>query len=143
MRLQCNLLSLFLLGLVVIASIVEASGKKKGKKGKNKHAPSSSIIVDDSSPNSSSSLSSTCERDVAPDIIKVLEEKGFESIKQNWGKWRYRKDLFDYVVTKSVEFIIGFINQVEDAKRPILAALFIKRLDKLDQVLKKIEYNDI
>ena len=40
------------------------------------------------------------------------KENGFESIKRDWGKWRDRKDLFDYVVTKSVEFIIGFIDQV-------------------------------
>ena len=46
------------------------------------------------------------------------------------------------MVTKSVEFIVGFINQVEDAKRPTLAALFIKRPDIVDEVLKKIKYND-
>ena len=43
---------------------------------------------------------------------------------------------------KGVEFIAGFINQVEDAKRPTLAALFIKRPDMVEQVLKKIEYDD-
>ena len=43
---------------------------------------------------------------------------------------------------KSVEFITGFINQVEDAKRPTLAALFIKRPDIVNEVLKKIKYND-
>ena len=43
---------------------------------------------------------------------------------------------------KSVEFIVGFINQVENLKRPTLAALFIKRPDKVDEVLKKIKYND-
>ena len=63
------------------------------------------------------------------DVIEALEENGFESIKRDWRKWEYRKDLFDYVVTKSVEFIAGFINQVEKAKRPTLAALFIKRPD--------------
>ena len=46
------------------------------------------------------------------------------------------------MVTKGVDFIIGFINQVEDAKRPTLAALFIKRPDIVDEVLKKIEYDD-
>ena len=43
---------------------------------------------------------------------------------------------------KSVEFIIGFINQVENAKRRTLAALFIKRPDMVDEVLKKIKYDD-
>ena len=57
-------------------------------------------------------------------------------------KWKDRNDLFDHVVTKSVEFIVGFINQVEDAKKPTLAALFIKRPDKVDEVLKKIKYDD-
>ena len=46
------------------------------------------------------------------------------------------------MVMKSVEFIIGFINQVEYVKRHTLAALFIKRSDEVDQVLKKIEYDD-
>ena len=82
------------------------------------------------------------ESSVKEDVINALEENGFESIKRDWGKWEYRKDLFDYVVMKSVEFIAGFINQVEDAKRPTLAALFIKRPDEVDQVLKKIKYND-
>ena len=57
-------------------------------------------------------------------------------------KWEYRNDLFDYVVTKGVDFIAGFINQVEDAKKPTLAALFLKRPDKVDEVLEKIKYND-
>ena len=57
-------------------------------------------------------------------------------------KWRDRNDLFDHVVMKSVEFIAGFINQVEDAKKHTLAALFIKRPDEVDHVLKKIKYND-
>ena len=53
MRIQCNLLPLFLLGLVVIASIVEASGKKKKKKEererKKSTSPSTSIFHDDTS----------------------------------------------------------------------------------------------
>ena len=73
---------------------------------------------------------------------KHLKRNGFESIKRDWRKWKDRNDLFDHVVTKSVEFIVGFINQVEDAKIPTLAALFIKRPDIVDQVLKKIKYND-
>src|ERR1700722_9332592 len=51
MRIQCNPLSLFLLGLV-LTSMVEASGgkrhKKKGKKVKDKHLPPSIILDDDS-----------------------------------------------------------------------------------------------
>ena len=82
------------------------------------------------------------ESGVEEDVIEALEEEGFESIKRDWRKWKNRKDLFDHVVMKSVEFIAGFINQVENAKIPTLAALFIKRPDIVDEVLKKIKYND-
>ena len=73
---------------------------------------------------------------------KHLKRKDLKASREIGRKWKDRNDLFDYVVMKSVEFIIGFINQVEDAKRPTLAALFIKRPDEVDQVLKKIKYND-
>ena len=82
------------------------------------------------------------ESGVKEDVIKAVEENGFERIKRDWEKWSDRKDLFDHVVMKSVEFIAGFINQVEYAKRPTLAALFIKRPDEVDQVLRKIKYDD-
>ena len=82
------------------------------------------------------------ESGVKEDVIKALEEDGFVSIKRDWRKWSDRNDLFDYVVMKSVEFIAGFINQVEGAKIRTLAALFIKRSDEVDQVLKKIKYDD-
>ena len=70
-----------------------------------------------------------CENDMAQDVIEVLEEEGFVSIKRVWRKWEDREDLFDHVVTKDIEFIIGFINQVEKAKKHTLAALFVKRSD--------------
>src|ERR1700722_2833018 len=165
MRIQFNPLSLFLLGLVLISSIVEASKKKKHKKkvkkvkGIGKHLPPSSTLLDDSAvaeheplippvpiiPDSSfhhsigtsslgsSSLSSPSENNVEEDVIEAVEENGFEGIERNWMKWEHRKDLFDYVVTKSVEFIIRFIKKVENAKRPTLAALFIKRCDEVDE----------
>ena len=40
------------------------------------------------------------ESDVNEDVIKVLEEDGFVSIKRDWNHWEYRKDLFDHVVMK-------------------------------------------
>ena len=158
MRIQCNLLSFFLLGIVVIASIVEASGKKwqkkkwikKGKQSGNP-LPPSSIFLDDSleaehvivpsvSKTSDFSSSSTSESIVAQDVIDALAENGFVSINRDlWGKWIARKDLFDHVVMKSVDFIIEFIKQVKLAKILVLATLFIKRLDIVDQVLDKIE----
>ena len=56
------------------------------------------------------------ESGVKEDVIKAVEENGFESIKSDWRKWKDRNDLFDHVVMKSVEFIAGFINQVERFK---------------------------
>ena len=79
------------------------------------------------------------ESGVKEDVIKAVEENGFGSIKRDWRRWENRSDLFDYVVMKSVEFIARFINQIKDAKRPTLAALFIKRSDEVDQVLEKIK----
>jgi len=82
------------------------------------------------------------ENVVAQDVIDALGEDGFKNIKSEWWRWQHRHDLFDHVVMKSVEFITGFINQVEYFKKPTLAALFIKRSDEVDDVLKKIEYSD-
>ena len=82
------------------------------------------------------------ESGVKEDVIKAVEEDGFESIKRDLDKWQDRKDLFDYVVMKRVGFIAGFIKQVGNLKEPTLAALFIKRPDEVDQVLKKIKYDD-
>jgi hypothetical protein len=80
---------------------------------------------------------------VKDDVIEALEEDGFGSIKQGWWeKWSKRNDLFDEVVTRDVEFIILFINQVRRATNHTLAALFAKRPDEVDQVLKEIEYSD-
>ena len=72
---------------------------------------------------------------MAQDVIEALspwqKEKGFVSIKEDWWKWGNRNDLFDYVVTKTVDFIAGFIKQVEDAKVRTLAALFTRDLISL------------
>jgi hypothetical protein len=82
------------------------------------------------------------ESDVNEDVIDALEQPGFGRIRDDWVKWGNRDDLFDCVVTKSVEFVAGFINQVKWAKISTLAALFIKRSDEVDQVLLKINYDD-
>ena len=85
---------------------------------------------------------------MAPDVINALSEsekaKGFKIINRDfWEKWINRKDLFDHVVMKSVEFIVGFINQAGgQATKPTLAALFLNSPDKVDEVLNKIKYND-
>ena len=82
------------------------------------------------------------ERVVALDVTTVLEEEEFGSIKQSWRKWQKRRDLFDEVVTKSHAFIINFIESVIKLKTPTLAALFTKRPDAVDEVLKRINYDD-
>src|ERR1700722_2410822 len=84
------------------------------------------------------------ESGVAEDAIKAVEEEGFMNIKRNWWTlWLNRNDLFDYVViTKESDFIAEFINQVEDARKSTLAALFIKSPGMVDEVLKRIEYDD-
>ena len=51
--------------------------------------------------------------------------------KQRLVKVEDRKDLFDHVAMKNTEFIVKFIDQVEDAKERTLAALFIKNQIKL------------
>ena len=76
------------------------------------------------------------------DVIKAVEEEGFVSIKKDWKKWRNRNDLFDYVVTKSVEFILGFINQVGMQRNTHLLHCSSRDLMIVDEVLKKIKYND-
>ena len=49
-------------------------------------------------------------------LTSVPPDKGFKSLQGKLLKWHNRNDLFDYVVMKSVEFIAGFINQVEECK---------------------------
>ena len=83
------------------------------------------------------------ESDVAQDVIDALSEEEFVNIKRDfWKHWCDRKDIFDCVVMRDIEFIIGFIKQVDYAQERTLAALFIHRPDKVDKVLKRIEYND-
>jgi hypothetical protein len=142
--------------------------RKRSRQGKrtNKRLHSSSILLDDTqivshgvpvcqipktlklsfhhsidTTSSNPSSSSASESNVKGDVIKVVEERGFVSIKRDWEYWRNRNDLFDYVVMKSVEFIAGFIKKVEYARKHTLAALFAKRLDIVEEVLKKIEYD--
>jgi hypothetical protein len=81
---------------------------------------------------------------VKKNVVRALEEDGFEGIKSDWWEnWWNCNDLCDYVVMKSVDFIVDFLNQVEYARIHTLAVLFIKRSRIVDQVLKKINYNDI
>jgi hypothetical protein len=83
---------------------------------------------------------------VAPDVLEALseseKENGFEKINGNLDKWYDRNDLFDCVATKDIDFIVGFINRFRDFEIYALAALFIKRPEKVDQVLERVIYSD-
>ena len=53
------------------------------------------------------------EGDVALDVIEAVDRGSIDSIDVNWWEhWQSRKDLLDYAVTKSPEFIIKFIKKV-------------------------------
>src|ERR1700722_7181010 len=67
-----------------------------------------------------------------------------KSIKDNWQEYEKDNDFFDKMVTKSVDgkSIILIIKHVKDLKKPMLAALFLKRPELVDQVLKKVNYTD-
>ena len=80
---------------------------------------------------------------MAQDVIDALGEEGFVSIRRDfWKHWCDRKDLFDCVVMKDIEFIIGFIKQVDYAQERVLAAMFVKRPSEVDKVLERVEYDD-
>ena len=55
------------------------------------------------------SLPSTSESIVAQDVIDALAENGFVEHQSRFTgeSGRFRKDLFDHVVTRSVEFIVA------------------------------------
>ena len=69
-------------------------------------------------------------------------EENFEWLKENWGRWKERKDLLDYVIAKGADVTVRFIQNVEDAKERVLAALFDKGEGMIDGVLGGIKYDD-
>ena len=59
----------------------------------------------------------------------------------NWGEMEEdRKDLFDYVIAKGVDFTVGFIQNVGNGC--VLAALFDKGEGMIDSVFERIKYID-
>ena len=60
-----------------------------------------------------------------------------------WRAGRMRKDLLDDVIAKGADVTVKFIQNVGDAKRRVLAALFDKGEEgMIDGVLGGIEYDD-
>ena len=63
-------------------------------------------------------------------------------VEGNWESWKERRDLLDDVIAKGADVTVWFIQNVEDAKRRVLAALFDKGEGMIDDVLGGIEYDD-
>ena len=60
------------------------------------------------------------------------------------GSWKDRRDLLDDVIGKGADVTVRFIQNVEDAKRRVLAALFDKGEEgMIDGVLGRVEYDDV
>ena len=57
---------------------------------------------------------------------EAVGREGFEWLRENYWSWIFREDLLDDVITKGVDFTVRFIQNVEDAKGRVLAALFEK-----------------
>ena len=57
---------------------------------------------------------------------EAVDGENFGWLKANWGRWKDRKDLLDDVIGKGADVTVWFIQNVEDAKRRVLAALFDK-----------------
>ena len=85
------------------------------------------------------------ERDDAlgKEFWKAVDGRNFEWFEANWGRWENRDDLFDDVIAKGADFTVGFIQNVDRAKRCVLAALFDKgEKGMIDGVLERIRYYD-
>ena len=73
---------------------------------------------------------------------EAVDGRNFGWLKANWERWRDRKDLLDDVIAKGADFAVRFIQNVEGAKRRVLAALFDKGEGMIDGVLGRIKYDD-
>ena len=74
---------------------------------------------------------------------EAVDGENFEWLNANWGRWRDRKDLLDDVIAKGADVTVRFIQNVRDAKRRVLAALFDKGEEgMIDGVLERVEYDD-
>ena len=69
-------------------------------------------------------------------------EENFGWLKTNWGRWEKRKDLLDDVIAKGADVTVKLIQNVGNAKRRVLAALFDKGERMIDGVLGRVDYDD-
>ena len=64
-------------------------------------------------------------------------------VKANQERWKERKDLLDDVIAKGADVTVWFIQNVEDCRRCVFAALFDKgEKGMIDRVLGGIKYDD-
>ena len=73
---------------------------------------------------------------------EAVDGENFEWLRENWRIWKERKDLFDYVIAKGADVTVRLIQNVDSAKRHVLAALFDKGEGMIDDVLGGIRYDD-
>ena len=68
------------------------------------------------------------ERDDAlgKEFREAVDGGNFGWLNGNWESWKDRRDLLDDVIAKGADFTVRFIQNVENAKRRVLAALFDK-----------------
>ena len=84
-----------------------------------------------------------CTDALGNEFRKAVDEKNTGWLEINRWDWEQRKDLFDYVIEKSVDVTVWFIQNVGRRERQcVLAALFDKGEGMIDDVLGKVEYND-
>ena len=80
--------------------------------------------------------------DVGVGFKEAVDGENFGWLKANSRSWKERRDLLDYVIAKGADVIVRFIQNVEDAKTCVLAALFDEGEAMIDGVLEGIEYDD-
>ena len=68
---------------------------------------------------------------------KAVDGEDFGWLNANWGRWKDRKDLLDDVIAKGADVTVRLIQNVRDAKRCVLAALFDKGEGMIDGVLEE------
>ena len=80
---------------------------------------------------------------VGVEFRKAVDGGNFRWLRTNWERWEKRKDLLDDVIRKGADVTVRFIQNVEDAKDCVLAALFDKGEEgMIDGVLGRVEYDD-
>ena len=80
--------------------------------------------------------------DVGVGFREALDKEDFEWLRANLERWVWSKDLLDYVITKGAVVTVKLIQNVENSKRCVLAALFDKGEGIIDIVFEGIKFYD-